>query len=69
MRVPDRRNEVDVLIAAAAHIHGLTVGTRNVKDFKGACVIVVDPRLGGFRSVRLNWIFSNKSAPLVAPIL
>lgn len=45
MRVPDRRDEVDVLIAATALIHGPTVGTRKVKDFKVACVIMVDLRL------------------------
>jgi toxin FitB len=40
-----RGNEVDALIAAAALIHGLTVVMRNVKDFEGSGVIVVDPWL------------------------
>jgi hypothetical protein len=41
--IPDRRNEVDALIAATALIRGLTVVTRNVKDFEGTGVIIVDP--------------------------
>jgi toxin FitB len=43
LHVPDRRNEADALIAATALIHGLTVVTRNVRDFEGAGVIVLDP--------------------------
>ena len=31
--VPDRSNECDALIAATALVHGLTVVTRNTKDF------------------------------------
>ncbi|MCV9966904.1 type II toxin-antitoxin system VapC family toxin [Pararhizobium sp. BT-229] len=46
LHIPDRRNEVDALIAATALIHGLTVVTRNVKDFEGTGVIIVDPWLG-----------------------
>ena len=46
LHIPDRRNEVDALIAATALIHGLTVVTRNVKDFEGTGAIIVDPRLG-----------------------
>ncbi|MBN9052575.1 MAG: type II toxin-antitoxin system VapC family toxin [Rhizobiales bacterium] len=43
LHVPDRRNEVDALIAATALVHGMTVVTRNVKDFEGAGVVVIDP--------------------------
>ena len=43
LHIPDRRNEADALIAATALVHGLTVVTRNVQDFDGAGVIVVDP--------------------------
>jgi len=45
LHVPDRRNEADALIAATALVHNLTVVTRNVKDFAGTGVIVVDPWL------------------------
>jgi predicted nucleic acid-binding protein len=37
------RNTVDSLIAATARIHGLTVATRNVRDFEGCGVPVLDP--------------------------
>lgn len=43
LHVPDRRNEVDALIAATALVHGLQVVTRNVRDFDGIGVVVVDP--------------------------
>lgn len=46
LHIPDRRNEGDALIAATALIHGLTVVTRNVKDFEGTGAIIVDPWLG-----------------------
>jgi toxin FitB len=46
LHVPDRRNEADALIAATALVHGLTVVTRNVGDFEGAGVVVVDPWQG-----------------------
>ena len=46
LQIPDRRNEVDALIAATALVHGLTVVTRNVKDFEGSGAIIVDPWLG-----------------------
>ncbi len=45
LHVADRRNEADALIAATALVHNLTVVTRNVKDFEGTGVIVVDPWL------------------------
>lgn len=43
LHIPDRRNEVDALIAATALVHELTVVTRNVKDFEGTGAIIVDP--------------------------
>jgi hypothetical protein len=46
LHIPDRRNEVDALIAATALVHGLTVVTRNVRDFEGTGVVVVDPWQG-----------------------
>lgn len=46
LHIPDRRNEVDALIAATALVHGLIVVTRNVKDFEGTGTIIVDPWLG-----------------------
>ena len=46
LHVPDRRNEADALIAATALVHDMIVVTRNVKDFDGTGVVVVDPWLG-----------------------
>lgn len=46
LHIPDRRNEADALIAATALVQGLTVVTRNVKDFEGTGAIIVDPWLG-----------------------
>ncbi len=46
LHIPDRRNEVDALIAATALIHDLAVVTRNVRDFEGAGVVVIDPWQG-----------------------
>lgn len=43
LHIPDLRNEVDALIAATALVHGLTVATRNVRDFEGTGVVVVNP--------------------------
>lgn len=45
LHIPDRRNEADALIAATALVHGLTVVTRNVKDFEGTGAIIIDPWL------------------------
>ncbi|MCM2404203.1 type II toxin-antitoxin system VapC family toxin [Rhizobium sp. S153] len=45
LHIPDRRNEADALIAATALVHGMTVVTRNVKDFEGTGVVIVDPWL------------------------
>lgn len=46
LHIPDRRNEADALIAATALMHGLTVVTRNIKDFEGTGAIIVDPWQG-----------------------
>lgn len=43
LHVPDRRNEADALIAATALVHGLAIVTRNVRDFEGTGVVLVDP--------------------------
>ena len=37
----------DSLIAATAHVHGLTIATRNRTDFEKAGVKIVDPFVGG----------------------
>ena len=41
--VPDPCSERDALIAASALVHGLTVVTRNVEDFRAAEVAVINP--------------------------
>jgi toxin FitB len=43
LHVPDQANESDALIAATALVHGLTVVTRNVSDFKASGVTVINP--------------------------
>ena len=43
MHVPDPRPERDALIAATASVHGLTVVTRNVRDFEHLGVSVFNP--------------------------
>lgn len=43
LHIPDRRNEADALIAATALVHDMIVVTRNVRDFEGTGVVVVDP--------------------------
>jgi predicted nucleic acid-binding protein len=43
LHVPDRLSDRDALIAATALVHGMTVVTRNVADFKAAKVALVDP--------------------------
>lgn len=47
LHVPDRRSDRDAMIAATALVHGMTVVTRNVADFAGASVPVLDPWAGG----------------------
>lgn len=43
MHIPDPRPERDVLIAATAVVHGLTVVTRNITDFAALGVPLVNP--------------------------
>ena len=43
LQVPDQANESDALIAATALVHGLTVVTRNVSDFKSSGVALINP--------------------------
>jgi len=43
LHVPNPRSDRDALIAATALVHGLTVATRNVADFAGMGVGVVNP--------------------------
>lgn len=43
MHIPDKRGERDALIAATALVHGMTVVTRNVADFKFTGVPIVNP--------------------------
>lgn len=43
LHVPDKRGERDALIAATALVHGMTVVTRNVADFKATGVPVINP--------------------------
>lgn len=43
LHVPDPRPERDALIAATAMHHRLTLVTRNVKDFSGLDLVVLNP--------------------------
>ena len=43
LHVPDKRGERDALIAATALVHGMTVVTRNVVDFKPTGVATINP--------------------------
>ncbi|HEX5207354.1 MAG TPA: type II toxin-antitoxin system VapC family toxin [Steroidobacteraceae bacterium] len=43
LHIPDPRPERDALIAATALIHGMTVVTRNVDDFKPTGASILDP--------------------------
>ena len=43
LHVPDPRSDRDALIAATALVHAMTVVTRNVVDFEGTGVAIVDP--------------------------
>lgn len=43
LRVPNHENAIDKLIAATALIHDLTVVTRNVEDFSGCGVRLLNP--------------------------
>lgn len=43
LHVPNRRGERDALIAATAIVHGMTVVTRNIADFKSMGVKLLNP--------------------------
>jgi predicted nucleic acid-binding protein len=43
LHVPDKRDERDALIAATALVHGMTVVTRNVADFKLTGALLINP--------------------------
>lgn len=43
LHVPDRRSDRDALIAATALVHGMTVVTRNVDDFRPTGVAILNP--------------------------
>ncbi|MEM8579602.1 MAG: type II toxin-antitoxin system VapC family toxin [Pseudomonadota bacterium] len=43
LHVPDPRSERDALIAATALVHGLTVVTRNRRDFEPTDVAILNP--------------------------
>lgn len=43
LHVPNRCGERDALIAATALVHGMTVVTRNVADFKPTGVTLINP--------------------------
>ena len=43
LHIPDKRGERDALIAATALVHGMTVITRNVADFKLTGVPLINP--------------------------
>jgi predicted nucleic acid-binding protein len=43
LHISDRRGERDALIAATALVHGMTVVTRNITDFKPTGVSLINP--------------------------
>ena len=43
LHVPDRRSDRDAMIAATALVHGLTVVTRNTRDFEATGVPLLNP--------------------------
>jgi len=43
LHVPNPRSDRDALIAATAHVHGMTIVTRKVSDFQATGVAVVNP--------------------------
>ena len=43
LHVPDARSDRDALIAATAIVHGFTVVTRNIKDFRETGVSLINP--------------------------
>lgn len=46
LHVPDPKSERDALIAATALVHGMTIVTRNVDDFDGTGVDLLNPWSG-----------------------
>ena len=43
LHVPDPRSDRDAMIAATAIVHGMTIVTRNVNDFKPTGVDILNP--------------------------
>ena len=43
LMIPNTRPAMDAFIAATALVHGLTLATRNIRDFKDSGISVVDP--------------------------
>lgn len=43
LHVPDPRSERDAFIAATALVHGMTIVTRNIADFKATAVPMLNP--------------------------
>ena len=43
MHVPNRRSDRDAFVAASALVHGMTIVTRNVRDFEGTGVKLLNP--------------------------
>ncbi|HSW70843.1 MAG TPA: type II toxin-antitoxin system VapC family toxin [Gammaproteobacteria bacterium] len=43
LHVPDRKSDRDAIIAATALVHGMTMVTRNVKDYEQIGVELVNP--------------------------
>lgn len=43
LHVPDPKSERDALIAASALVHGMTIATRNTKDFEQTGAALLDP--------------------------
>ena len=43
LHVPERRSDCDSMIAATAMEHGFAIVTRNVRDFEGTAVQLLNP--------------------------
>jgi predicted nucleic acid-binding protein len=43
LHVPDPRSEHDAVITATALVHGMTIVTRNVADFEGVGLKIINP--------------------------
>jgi len=43
LHVPDQRSDRDSFIASIAYVHDMTVVTRNLKDFEGMGVSLINP--------------------------